>query len=129
MLATTRSRDYLSRLLRYTISARPPSGFVRDFVVEHSGDHRGHLDLKAGGLVPIASLGRWIAMVTGDDRGSTITRLRRGQRPGCSPPTRPKPWCGLSNTSTASCSDNEIAAIRDNATVRPPGSHPRSWTH
>ena len=79
MLATTRSRDYLAALLRYTISARPPVGFVRDFVVEHSGAHRGHLNLKAGGLVPIASLGRWIAIVTGDDRGSTVTRLRRGE--------------------------------------------------
>lgn len=79
MLTTTRSRDYLAALLRYTISTRPPVGFVRDFVIEHSGDHRGHLDLKAGGLVPIASLGRWIAIVTGDDRGSTITRLRRGR--------------------------------------------------
>jgi CBS domain-containing protein len=66
-------------------SPRPrcaPVGFVRDFVVEHSGTHRGHLNLKAGGLVPIASLGRWIAIVTGDDRGSTITRLRRGQAAG-----------------------------------------------
>jgi CBS domain-containing protein len=78
MLATTRSRDYLARLLHYAISARPPVGFVRDFVVEHSGDHRGLLNLKARGLVPIASLGRWIALVTGDDRGSTVTRLRRG---------------------------------------------------
>src|SRR4029079_12122270 len=60
MLATTRGRDYLSGLLRYTIAQRPPVGFVRDFVVEHSGAHRGHLNLKAGGLVPIASLGRWI---------------------------------------------------------------------
>ena len=82
MLATTRSRDYLTRLLRYTIENRPPVGFVRNFVVEHSGENRGQLNLKAGGLVPIASLGRWIAIVTGDDRGSTITRLRRGQAAG-----------------------------------------------
>jgi CBS domain-containing protein len=82
MMATTRSRDYLSALLRYTISARPPLGFVRNFVVEHSGDQRGRLNLKAGGLVPIASLGRWIAVVTGDDRGSTVTRLRRGEQAG-----------------------------------------------
>ena len=82
MLATTRGRDYLSMLLRYTISARPPLGFVRNFVVEHSGDHRGRLNLKAGGLVPIASFGRWIAVVTGDDRGSTVTRLRRGEQAG-----------------------------------------------
>ncbi|MDF3306202.1 putative nucleotidyltransferase substrate binding domain-containing protein [Rhodococcus sp. T2V] len=78
MLATTRSREYLAALLRYTVSSRPPVGFVRNFVVEQSGANRGHLDLKARGLVPIASLGRWIAVVTGDDRGSTITRLRRG---------------------------------------------------
>jgi CBS domain-containing protein len=82
MLATTRSHEYLSSLLRYTVSARPPVGFVRDFVVEHSGAHRGRLNLKARGLVPIASLGRWIAIVTGDDRGSTITRLRRGHSAG-----------------------------------------------
>ncbi len=82
MLATTRGRDYLSMLLSYTISARPPLGFVRNFVVEHSGEHRGRLDLKAGGLVPIASLGRWIAVVTSDDRGSTVTRLRRGEQAG-----------------------------------------------
>lgn len=82
MLATTRSRDYLTRLLRYTIAARPPVGFVRGLVVEHSGENRGHLDIKSGGLVPIASLGRWIAIVTGDDRGSTVTRLRRGESAG-----------------------------------------------
>ena len=82
MLATTRSREYLSALLRFTTSRRPPVGFVRNFVVEHSGANRGHLDLKAGGLVPIASLGRWIAVVTGDDRGSTLTRLRRGEAAG-----------------------------------------------
>jgi CBS domain-containing protein len=82
MLSATRGREYLSRLLRFTIVNRPPVGFVRDFVVEHSGANRGHLNLKKGGLVPIASLGRWIAIITGDDRGSTITRLRRGQVAG-----------------------------------------------
>lgn len=82
MLATTRGRDYLSRMLKYAVNTRPPVGFVRGLVVEHSGAHRGHLNLKAGGLVPIASLGRWMAIVTGDDRGSTITRLKRGNRAG-----------------------------------------------
>lgn len=82
MLATARGHDYLALLLRHTIAARPPVGFVRGFVVEHSGAHRGHLNLKRGGLVPIASLGRWIAIVTGDNRGSTITRLQRGRDAG-----------------------------------------------
>lgn len=82
MLSTARSRQYLTRLLRHTVAVRPPVGFVRDFVVEHSGDHRGHLDLKSGGLLPITALGRWIAIVIGDDRGSTLTRLGRGEAAG-----------------------------------------------
>jgi CBS domain-containing protein len=82
MLATTRGRTFLSLLLKFTLARRPPVGFVRGFVVEHSGAHKGRLDLKADGLVPIASLGRWIAIVTGDDRGSTISRLRRGNAQG-----------------------------------------------
>lgn len=82
MLAVTRDRDYLAALLRYTIAQRPPAGFVRNFVAEHTGTRRRQLDLKELGLVPIASLGRWVAVVTGDDRGSTTTRLRRGADAG-----------------------------------------------
>ncbi len=52
---------------------------MRDFVVEHSGQHRGQLNLKRGGLMPIASIGRWIAVLTGEPVGSTPERLRRGQ--------------------------------------------------
>jgi CBS domain-containing protein len=52
---------------------------VRDFVVDHKGRHRGgELDLKRGGLLPVAALGRWVAVVTGDSRGGTRDRLRRG---------------------------------------------------
>ena len=41
---------YLLRLLaRFALSFRPPTGFLRDFVVEHSGERRGQLDIKHGG--------------------------------------------------------------------------------
>jgi CBS domain-containing protein len=117
MLTTTRSRDYLSRLLRFTISVRPPVGFVFDFVVEHSGSHRGHLDLKAGGLVPIASLGRWIAIVTGDDRGSTITRLRRGHAAGLLTGDETDTLVRAFEYIYELVLDNEIAAIRNSSTA------------
>ena len=42
----------LHRLARFSLSYRPPTGFLRGLVVEHSGEHRGRLDLKLGGLVP-----------------------------------------------------------------------------
>lgn len=82
MLAHTRSRAFFSALLRFTLQNKPPTGFVRDFVVDHSGQHRGQLDLKRGGLLPVASLGRWVALVTGDARGTTPDRLKRGAEAG-----------------------------------------------
>ncbi len=72
---TTRSTDFLDGLLHFTLAARPPTGFVRDFVVEHSGEHRGDLDLKRGGLRPVSALARWLAIATGEVRGSTPERL------------------------------------------------------
>lgn len=79
---TTRSSDYLEALLSFAISTRPPAGFIRDFVVEHSGEHRGGLNLKSGGLRPIASLARWLAIAMGDVRGSTPDRLNRAAAAG-----------------------------------------------
>ena len=35
------------------------------------------MDLKKGGLTPISSLARWLAIAQGDVRGSTTERLRR----------------------------------------------------
>lgn len=72
------STDFLDLMMRFTTAAKPPAGFVRDFVVENSGHHRGQLDLKRGGLLPIASIGRWVAVVSADSEGSTPERLRRG---------------------------------------------------
>jgi CBS domain-containing protein len=78
----TRSFDFTEGVLHLALHYRPPTGFVRDFVVEHTGEHRGELDLKHGGLVPVASIARWAAIVTRDVRGSTPERLRRAQQAG-----------------------------------------------
>lgn len=80
--ATTRSNEFLGALLQFTLAKKPPIGFVRDFVVEHSGEHRGDLDLKKGGLTPICALARWLAIAQGDVRGSTIDRLKRAALAG-----------------------------------------------
>lgn len=77
LLQASRTPQFLRMLLEYSLSSRPPTGFVRDFVVEHSGEHRGQLNLKRGGLRPVTSIGRWVAVVTGDARGTTPERLRR----------------------------------------------------
>jgi len=78
----TRTTQFMRAMLDQALGWRPPTGFVRDFVVAHSGEHRGQLDLKSGGLVPVVALARWIAIVSGDARGTTTDRLRRGAQTG-----------------------------------------------
>lgn len=76
-------RDAFTRALsRFSMSDRPPSGFVRGFVVEHFGEQKGHLNLKKSGLRPVASLARALAQRTGDPTGSTPQRLERAHRSG-----------------------------------------------
>lgn len=72
-------RQLLRMLARFALSFRPPTGFLRDFVVEHSGEHRGQLDLKHGGLIPIVDLARWAGMAAGVAGAPTLERLRAAQ--------------------------------------------------
>lgn len=68
--------DMLRLLARFALSHRPPTGFFRGLVVDHTGEHRGRLDLKRGGALPIAALARWGAMTAGVTIASTVERLR-----------------------------------------------------
>jgi CBS domain-containing protein len=72
-----RRNPLLLRLLaRFALSHRPPTGFLRGLVVEDSGEHRGRLDLKLGGTVPIVDLARWAGLAAGVSSASTPARLR-----------------------------------------------------
>jgi len=66
----------LRQLAHFALSYRPPTGFLRGLVVEHSGEHSGRLDLKHGGIIPIVDLARWAAMAAGVTCTSTAERLR-----------------------------------------------------
>jgi CBS domain-containing protein len=72
----------LRLLARYALSFRPPTGFLRDFVVEHSGERRGQLDIKHGGMIPIVDLARWAGMAAGVASASTMERLRAAEAAG-----------------------------------------------
>src|SRR6266567_3762203 len=74
--------DLLRLLARFALSFRPPTGFLRDFVVEHSGERRGQLDIKHGGMIPIVDLARWAGMAAGVASASTRERLRAAEAAG-----------------------------------------------
>ena len=83
VLWEARGRPDLRRLLAmFALSFRPPTGFLRDFVVEHSGERRGQLDIKHGGLIPIVDLARWAGMAAGVSSASTVERLQAAEAAG-----------------------------------------------
>ncbi|MBV8942085.1 MAG: CBS domain-containing protein [Solirubrobacterales bacterium] len=77
-----RSGPLLRLLARFALSYRPPTGFLRGLVVEHSGEHRGRLDLKHGGMIPIVDLARWAGMAAGVTSASTVERLHASAAAG-----------------------------------------------
>ena len=79
------SPGLLRLMARFALSHRPPTGFLRGLVVEHGGEHRGRLDLKHGGLLPIVDLARWAAMAAGVTNAGTSERLRAAGAAGTLP--------------------------------------------
>lgn len=113
LLRTARSTEFLASMLRFTLAIRPPTGFVRNFVVDSSGEHKGQLDLKRGGLIPIASLGRWAAVVAGDARGTTPDRLRRGAQLGLFTTDEAETLIGAFEEVYSLLLEREVAMIRE----------------
>jgi CBS domain-containing protein len=78
-----RNRETLLRwMLRLALAAKPPTGFRRDIVVEHSGEHRGTLDVKHGGLLPVVDIARYGALRARSTETSTIARLHAAGEKG-----------------------------------------------
>jgi CBS domain-containing protein len=69
------NRHLLRGLARMALAHRPPTGFLRDIVVEHSGEHHGRLDIKQGGLLPIVDLARYAGIAAGVTTCATRDRL------------------------------------------------------
>jgi CBS domain-containing protein len=68
-------------MLKLALVHRPPTGFMRfrdpprDLVVEHSGEHKGRLDIKHGGLLAITAIARYASLAAGAMVTSTTERL------------------------------------------------------
>jgi CBS domain-containing protein len=54
---------------------KPPLGFFRNFVLERSGEHKNHLDLKLFGTGPIVNAARLLALDAGIGSTNTLDRL------------------------------------------------------
>lgn len=86
-------------------------------MVEHAGEHRGQLDLKRGGLAPVAALARWVAIVTGTAGGTTPERLRRGAEHNLLTTDEAQSLTGAFEDIYALVLDREVDALRAGATA------------
>jgi len=86
LFATERRPALLRSMLRLAVAKKPPTGFLRDIVVEASGEHRGTFDIKHGGLLPVIDLARYAALVAEVEVTPTVERLRAGGESGAITP-------------------------------------------
>ncbi|MGZ8631159.1 MAG: putative nucleotidyltransferase substrate binding domain-containing protein [Actinomycetota bacterium] len=66
---------FLRQMARRALDLRPPTGFLRDLVVEAKGEHAGRLDIKHGGITIVNNLARVWAVRAGVTQKDTIGRL------------------------------------------------------
>ena len=83
LIHETHPRPELLRLLaRQALASKPPTGFLRDFVVEHTGRRAGQFDIKRGGVLPIVNIARYAAFAAEATTTETIERLRTAAEAG-----------------------------------------------
>jgi len=70
-----RHESLLAQQVANTCSSPPPLGFFRNFVVDRDGEHKGRLDLKRHGILPIVDLARIHALAGGIAETGTTARL------------------------------------------------------
>jgi CBS domain-containing protein len=66
---------FVRQMARRALDLRPPTGFLRDLVVEAKGDHAGRLDIKHRGITIVNNLARVWALRAGVTKKDTIGRL------------------------------------------------------
>ena len=81
--AAAGKRGLLRLMLRLALANKPSVGRLRGFVLERSGEHRGRLDIKHGGLLPVTSIARYASLAAGAiAAGSTPERLSAADAAG-----------------------------------------------
>lgn len=71
-----KGKKHFARVLtQNALHNRPPLGFLRQFVVEKSGEHNNGLNLKLRGLTPVVDVARVLALELGVEPTNTLERL------------------------------------------------------
>ena len=67
---------FLAQLTASAVQLTPPLGFFKNFVLEHSGEHKNRFDVKLRGIMPLTDIARIYALASGDAEIGTRGRLK-----------------------------------------------------
>ena len=76
------NRAFLRHLATNALYNGPPLGFLRTLVLEKTGVHKDHLNLKMSGLVPVVDALRVFALSVQGDATNTMQRLELARGSG-----------------------------------------------
>lgn len=71
---------FLRYMAKNSLSNRPPLGFLRQFIVEKTGEHRDELDLKMRAVLPVVESSRVMALELCVAGTNTVERLKEINR-------------------------------------------------
>ncbi len=74
--------DFIRRLARTATDLRPPLGLRQNILVRRDKEGAGGVDIKKGGVVPIANLARFHALANGITISATLDRLTAAEQTG-----------------------------------------------
>ncbi|MCS7170868.1 MAG: DUF294 nucleotidyltransferase-like domain-containing protein [Aquificaceae bacterium] len=77
-----KNQGFLPFLAVDAVRFKPPVGFFKDFVVEKSGEHKGEIDIKKGGIFPITQGVRALALEKGISNQNTFERIEELKKLG-----------------------------------------------
>ena len=105
----------LRRLAQAALAERPPTGFLRNFVLHSSGERKGALDIKRRGLMPVEALARWSGLRAGVAAASTRARLKASLEAGTLSPDDAANLRDAFELFSALRMEHQVAQLREGA--------------
>jgi CBS domain-containing protein len=80
--AASKNSIFVAHMISNSLKHQPPLGLLRGFATIRSGEHRNHIDMKLGGVVPVADLARVYALTGRLLPVNTRARLEAAEHAG-----------------------------------------------
>jgi CBS domain-containing protein len=87
LAAAARNSIFLAHMISNSLKHAPPLGLLRGFATIRSGEHKNHVDMKLGGVIPVVDLGRVYAMQGRLTAVNTRARLEAAEAAGVISPS------------------------------------------